>query len=176
MNRHVLLLRGVNVGTNNSLRMEDLRAMLVAGGARDVVTYVQSGNAVFACEDVAALSRSLVPALVGAMGRPVPFTLRDAREFSAIASAHPHAAEGRAHKTLCVTFLEHLPTAAELTPLTTPSFAPESLEVRGRELFTHHPNGQGKSPLAAALGRWSFRGAVTTRNWNTVCALRDRLG
>ena len=44
---YALLLRGINVGTKNSLPMAELRAMLEAIGCADVRTYVQSGNAVF---------------------------------------------------------------------------------------------------------------------------------
>jgi hypothetical protein len=47
MTRYALLLRGVNVGTKNSLPMAELCAMLEAIGCTDVRTYVQSGNAVF---------------------------------------------------------------------------------------------------------------------------------
>ena len=47
MSRYVLLLRGVNVGTKNSLPMSELRCMLTKLGCAEVRTYVQSGNAVF---------------------------------------------------------------------------------------------------------------------------------
>jgi len=46
MTRYALLLRGVNVGTNNSLLMAELRTMLTNLGCSDLQTYVQSGNAV----------------------------------------------------------------------------------------------------------------------------------
>ena len=43
----VLLLRGINVGGTGKLPMADLRAILARLGARDVQTYIQSGNVVF---------------------------------------------------------------------------------------------------------------------------------
>ncbi len=45
----------------------------------------------------------------------------------------------------------------------------------GKEIYTWHPKGQGRSPLAAALGNLPLRGAVTTRNWNTVQRLVEML-
>jgi uncharacterized protein (DUF1697 family) len=45
----------------------------------------------------------------------------------------------------------------------------------GKEIYTWHPNGQGRSPLAAALGKLPLRGAVTARNWNTVMNLVEML-
>lgn len=44
---HVALLRGINVGGHNIIRMADLRACFEALGYADVATYIQSGNVVF---------------------------------------------------------------------------------------------------------------------------------
>ena len=57
---------------------------------------------------------------------------------------------------------------AELAPLHARDFAPEAFAVRGREIYTWHPNGQGKSPLAVALAKLRVRGTATTRSWSTV--------
>jgi uncharacterized protein (DUF1697 family) len=51
MARFVALLRGINVGGNNVIRMADLRACLEADGFGDVRTYIQSGNVEPALED-----------------------------------------------------------------------------------------------------------------------------
>lgn len=48
MTRWVLLLRGVNVGGRNTLRMADLRLLLEDLGHADVKTHLNSGNATFA--------------------------------------------------------------------------------------------------------------------------------
>ena len=47
MGRYVALLRGINVGGNNLIKMVALKACFEAQGFRDVVTYLQSGNVVF---------------------------------------------------------------------------------------------------------------------------------
>jgi uncharacterized protein (DUF1697 family) len=52
---------------------------------------------------------------------------------------------------------------------------PELFKVAGSEIYAWHPNGQGKSPLAAAIGKLPLRGAVTTRNANTVLKLLEML-
>ncbi|HET9956116.1 MAG TPA: DUF1697 domain-containing protein, partial [Polyangiaceae bacterium] len=77
MTRYALLLRGVNVGTKNSLPMAELRSMLTKLGCADVQTYVQSGNAVFSTQlRQAALTHAVESALEGYMGRPIATTLR----------------------------------------------------------------------------------------------------
>jgi uncharacterized protein (DUF1697 family) len=45
--QYLVLLRGINVGGNNIIKMADLKACFESMGFVDVVTYIQSGNVVF---------------------------------------------------------------------------------------------------------------------------------
>jgi uncharacterized protein (DUF1697 family) len=47
MTTWIALFRGINVGGHHRLPMQDLVAALEATGCTDVMTYIQSGNAVF---------------------------------------------------------------------------------------------------------------------------------
>jgi uncharacterized protein (DUF1697 family) len=177
MTRYALLLRGVNVGTKNSLPMIELRRMLTKTGCSDVQTYVQSGNAVLATELPAAkLTAAVEAALERYMGRPIATTLRTRAQMAEVVAGNPFGPVASVPKYLCVTFLSHAPTKAELAPLYASDFHPELFHVTGKEIYTWHPDGQGRSPLAAALVKLRLRGAATTRNWNTVLKLLDMLG
>jgi uncharacterized protein (DUF1697 family) len=44
---YIALLRGINVGGKNSIKMEQLRQVFVDMGFSDVKTYIQSGNIIF---------------------------------------------------------------------------------------------------------------------------------
>ena len=46
MHTWVLLLRAVNLGARNKVRMPRLRSALAAAGLSDVSTYLQSGNVI----------------------------------------------------------------------------------------------------------------------------------
>jgi len=176
MTRYALLLRGVNVGTKNSLPMAELRAMLTKVGCTDVQTYVQSGNAVFGTKLArSTLTRAIERALEAYMGRPIATTLRTRDQMAAIVAGNPFSKVATKPAYLCVTFLSTAPTKAEVAPLRAQEWKPELFEVAGEEIYTWHPNGQGRSPLAAALGKLRLRGAVTTRNWNTVQKLLEML-
>ena len=174
--QYAVLLRGVNVGTKNSLPMAELRAMLEAIGCTDVRTYVQSGNAVFGTTlDEEELTRRIEEALEGYMGRPIATTLRTERELQAIVDKEPFGVLVTNPTYLCVTFLSHAPTKAELAPLHAADWGAERFEVVGREIYTWYPLGQAKSTLAVAIQKLKLRGAVTTRNWNTVMKLLEML-
>ncbi len=177
MIRYALLLRGVNVGTKNSLPMAELRAMLERIGCTDVQTYVQSGNAVFGTSlGTAELTQGIEVSLERRMGRAIATTLRTQKQLQAIVGANPFAEVATNPAYLCVTFLSTAPTKAELAPLHAEDFGSELFQVAGKEIYTWHPNGQGRSPLAAALEKLPLRGAVTRRNWNTVLKLLEMLG
>ena len=45
--RHLALLRGINVGGKNLVKMADLRAALEELGFEDVSTFIASGNVLF---------------------------------------------------------------------------------------------------------------------------------
>ena len=51
MIRYVALLRGINVGGNNIIKMADLKTCFVEMGFVNVVTYIQSGNVLFDSND-----------------------------------------------------------------------------------------------------------------------------
>lgn len=113
------------------------------------------------------------------MGRPIATTLRTLAQLRAIvlATPFPKLAQDieRQPKNLCVTFLSHAPSRAELAPLHAGDWAPDRFEVVGQEIYSWHPNGQGKSALALALGKLPVEGTLTTRNWNTVTNLLQLL-
>lgn len=49
--RYLALLRGINVGGNNLIKMVALKACFESLGFKDVVTFIQSGNVVFSSSE-----------------------------------------------------------------------------------------------------------------------------
>ena len=47
MTNYVALLRGINVGGNNLIKMTELKICFEEQGFADVATYIQSGNVLF---------------------------------------------------------------------------------------------------------------------------------
>jgi len=60
MARHIVLLRGINIGSRNRIAMPELRKVLEAAGFDDVRTYVQSGNVVLSSGKSRPRSRARV--------------------------------------------------------------------------------------------------------------------
>jgi len=72
-----------------------------------------------------------------------------------------------------VTFLAAKPKGEVVTRLQALAVGKERLAAHGRELFAWHPDGVGRSRLAAALAARSLGVAATARNWATVTKLLD---
>ena len=171
---YIALLRGLNVGGNNRLAMKELILAFEAAGASKVSTYIQSGNLVFdASVSVAAKLPGLVStALEKRHGVRCPVVLRTAKELELAVEKNPYLP---AHDVafLHVAFLADTPAPKALAAMDVSRFAPDVLEVVGRELYLMLPNGVGRSKLTNAYFDSSLKTISTLRNWKTVLALRD---
>src|SRR3954466_5423353 len=91
MKRYVALLRGINVGGNNLIKMTALKTCFEKQGLLEVVTYIQSGNVVFGATDGAAdtLCRRIERALATAFQYEASVILRTHREMQRIVAQAP---------------------------------------------------------------------------------------
>lgn len=168
----VCLLRGVNVaGPGTRLPMARFRQVLESLGCRDVVTHIQSGNAVFRAAGAdAGLAGRISAALSLPNGtKPAAIVLPIAALRAAL-TGNPFPQALARPQSLHIMFLDReiVADAARLAALQAPD---EAWSLEGRVFYLHAPSGVGKSRLAGALGRL-FRPAVhTARNLATVTAL-----
>ena len=86
--RYVALLRGVNVGGNHRVPNDEFRAVLEQLGYRDVVIYINSGNAVFT-SDHEPTSHEVQAALEIHFGFGIPTLVLPGEKIQAIAAAIP---------------------------------------------------------------------------------------
>lgn len=173
MTTWIALLRGINVG-GVKLAMADLRDAVAAAGGTEVVTYIQSGNAVFShpARSEATVKAALEGAIATAAGRPVPTMVRSAAQWRGVVAANPYEPDDPTH--LHVTFFDGPLPGDAFAAIDLEAFAPETFTVHGREVYLHLPNGMGRSKLAVALGKGAKAAPVgTSRNWNTVRKLAD---
>ena len=153
--------------------MPALRELLADAGFSDVRTYVASGNVV--------LSSSLTPRRVAAdaerliaerFGFDVDVIVRTRDELAEVVARNPLEDVAVDPKRYQVTFLESELAPDALEQLAELSVEPEQAIAIGRELYTWHPEGIGRSKLWAKLAsRGGLAAAGTARNWNTVTTL-----
>jgi uncharacterized protein (DUF1697 family) len=172
----ISLLRGVNVGGHNKIKMEALRALYESLGLLEAQTYVQSGNVVFRTKtkDLALLARQIENGIERSFGFRPNVMLRTASDLRDVIARNPFAKRtGIEPGKLLVSFLAGTPTAADREMALSIKVEPEELHISGRELYIYFPNGQGRSKLPMARIEKTLQTSGTGRNWNTVTKLLE---
>jgi uncharacterized protein (DUF1697 family) len=177
MPRYVALLRGVNVGRGNKVPMAEFRAALAQLGCADVITLLNSGNAVFSSSSrsPAKLAAPIGEALQARCAVSTPVIVKSAAEFASIVLGNPFLPEEPEHSRFLVAVSmdqSHLKPLKAIQPLLQPS---ERLAITAQAAYLHCPGGISKSKAAEALLCKAARN-VTTRNWATtlkIAALLD---
>jgi uncharacterized protein (DUF1697 family) len=170
--RHIVLLRGINLPRHKRISMPELRGALEAAGFGDVETYVQSGNVVLTSRAAPkTVARKVERAIEDAFGLDVDVVVRTRNELADVVARDPFGKTASDPKRFQVTFLAGRPQADVLAKLEAVAAGGERLVASGRELYTWHPNGVGRSKLAALLAGPRLGVTATARNWTTVTTL-----
>jgi uncharacterized protein (DUF1697 family) len=171
---HVALLRGINLGGKRRVPMARLRELLTERGYEDVRTHLQSGNVVLrAPARAAGLEHDLATVIETEFGFPVPVVVRSRAQLDTVIAEDPFGDVVTEPKLYQITFLAGRPAAGTEARLQGIATGAERVAVRGREVYTWHPDGIGRSKLGTALGDRAMKAVATTRNFRTVLALAE---
>ena len=172
MPRHIVLLRGINIGPRNRVAMPALRERLTAAGLHEVTTYLQSGNVVLSSDASATEVADRCRAEIAAgFGLDFAVVTRTRDELAAVVALNPLGEAALDPKRYQVSFLAGELPAATVDKLTAALSPPEQLVIAGREVYVWHPEGVARSPLWAQLGGPRLGVTATARNWTTVTSL-----
>lgn len=173
---YVSMLRGVNIGGHNKIKMEALRALYESLGFQNTQSFIQSGNVVFRTKErnSAKLSMQIGDAIERKFGFRPQVLLRTTSELREVISANPFATrKGLDPSKLAVSFLELGPDDDIRNKLLAIECAPEELHAHGRELYIYFPNGMARPKLSMTKVERTVKTACTARNWNTVQKLLE---
>jgi uncharacterized protein (DUF1697 family) len=171
MAEYVAFLRGINVGGNNKIDMDELRQAFMSWGFAGVKTVLASGNVIFETQKAkAGLAQIIGQKISESFGINVSVILRTVDDIKALAEADPFKNIRVTPQTrLYVTFLADKPK----------SKTPESQDKDFRIL--HVSDAEVFSVLTLLPDRRTvdlmkileieFGKKITTRNWNTVCRI-----
>src|SRR5262249_24581709 len=146
----ISMLRGVNVGPHNRVKMDVLRALCTTLKFRGAQTYVQSGNLIFQTDqrDLVKISNCLEDAIEKKCKFRCDVISRTTAELKAVVAKNPFAKRrGIEPGKLLVTFLSADPGEEARSKIRALKPDPEELWIDGRELFIYFPNGAGRSKL-----------------------------
>jgi uncharacterized protein (DUF1697 family) len=171
---YIALFRGLNVGGNNVLPMQDLVALLEDIGCRNVETYIQSGNAVFQNEEVNAslLSDRIRTAIERSHGFEPRVLLLEIEDMERAVGSNPFPEAEAEPRTLHLHFLASMPRDPDFDALESVRSGRERFALEDGVFYLHAPDGTGRSKLAANAERL-LGVTMTGRNWRTVCKVLE---
>jgi len=172
----ISMLRGVNLGPHNRVKMEQLRRLYVSLKLQEPQTYVQSGNVIFRTDerDLIRLTKRIESAIEKEFGFQSDVVLRSTVELREVIARNPFAKRrGIEPSKLLVVFLANEPGAEARASLLRIDTKPKELRIDGRELYIYFPNGQAGPKMSWAAVNKALGTPGTGRNWNSVMKMLE---
>jgi uncharacterized protein (DUF1697 family) len=174
MTRYVLLLRGINVGGNNLIKMTALKSCLEKHGLLDVATYIASGNVLFTSSaskrDV--LCSGIEEVLSGTFDYGATVVLRTHKEMKEVVNKAPKGfgTDPKKYRYDAIFLKEPLKAAAAMETLKIKEGVDEVHAGRGILYFSRLISKASQSHLAKVSTLPIYK-QMTIRNWNTTTKL-----
>lgn len=183
MKVYIALLRGINVGGKNKIKMADLKALLESLDLVKVETYIQSGNVIFESEqEEESLRRMLESEIERRFGFFSAVVLRTAGELESILDGCPFSeeevkkaqTENTEGESLYVCLMSKAPETEKTERLKTYEKAGEVVHIKDRNLYLLLWHSIRNSKLANNLS--ILDPSATVRNWKTLSKLNELAG
>lgn len=172
----ISMLRGVNVGPHNRIKMDALRAVYESLKFETPRTYVQSGNVIFRTKEKnsSQLAQKIRAAIEKKFKCSPEVILRTAEEVRKAMAATPFADRPKLEPgKILVSFLAAEPPLEARAGFDRFKDYPEEVHLKGRELYIYFPNGAGRSKLPWSSLEKLLKVTGTARNWNSVKAMLE---
>jgi uncharacterized protein (DUF1697 family) len=174
MARYVALLRGINVGGKNLIRMADLKACFERNGFDDVTTYIQSGNVLFGSSGSsnAELAARIERMLAASFDYEASVVVRSRRQMRAIVDGAPpgFGADPDRYRSDVIFVKPPLTAKAAIAQVPTREGVDRAWAGTGVLYFERLTARATQSRLSAIVSMPIYR-SVTIRNWNTTTKL-----
>ncbi len=172
--QYVALLRGINVGGKNLIRMADLVACFESGGFADVRTYIQSGNVLFRSSEASPTElRDHVEKLLSTtFGYTASVVLRTREQLRAIVDEAPEGfgAQPDIYRSDVIFLMPPLTAGEAMVGIPTREGVDEVHPGPGALYFSRLTERAAKSRLSKLVSMPMYQ-RVTIRNWNTTTKL-----
>lgn len=172
----ISMLRGVNLGSHNRIKMDDLRALYEFLQLQAPRTYVQSGNVIFRTKerDIAKLTQKIQEGIGQKFGFRPEVIIRSTEELEQSVVANPFRTRQDVEPAkLLITFLSAEPPLDAKAVLHNLKVQHEELHLIGRQLYIYFPDGVGKSKLPWSSVEKLLKVTGTARNLNSVLKMLE---
>ena len=174
LSRHLALLRGINVGGNNIIKMSDLKTCFEEMGLTNVVTYIQSGNVLFDSNETnqLQLTQQIEKALSERFGYSSKVVLLSQQALIQVINTAP---EGfgvllEQYRYDVIFLKQPLSSEEALSKIKTKEGVDFVTAGDGVLYFSRLSAMSGQSQMTKMIGTAIYK-EMTIRNWNTTTKL-----
>ena len=172
--KYIALLRGINVGGNNIIKMTDLKSCFEGMGFTGVSTYIQSGNVIFFSRDhdKAKLTGKIEKELSERFNYSSLIVLKTYKELEAIVAGAPSGfGKSSGEYRYDVMFLREGLSASDLQKqIPLEEGVDQVWNGPGVIYFSRLGSMSSQSKMSRII-TMSFYREITIRNWNTTLKL-----
>ena len=174
--RYIALLRGINVGGNNLIKMLDLRSSFANMGFTDVETYIQSGNVLFSSKqsNKAKLTALIEEALSEAFSYESKVVVVSAGEMERVVAQAPKGfGKDLEQYRYDVLFVKEPLTASEALKEVPTTPGVDTAHAGDHALYFRRLASQAAQSKLNKLVQRPLYKNLTVRNWNTTIKLLE---
>lgn len=171
MQTYISILRGINLGGHNTIKMDDLKNLLSKCGLKNIETYIQSGNVIYQYKstDTKELDILIKDKILQQFKFEVPVITLTIDELKATAKNNPFSKDKKKDTSFFhITFLSDEPTKDNLSKMISLSYPPDEFVIIGKAVYLYCPNGYGNTKLSNKFLENKVKVSATTRNWKTT--------
>ena len=172
--KYVVLLRGINVGNLVKIPMKKLKTLLEEIGLRNVVTYLNSGNAIFESSlSTANLTNLIGKTLEKEFGQKIPILIKTSVDMVNIAKSIPdYWKNDETQQTYIAYLFSDIATPELINELPIKKQYMEIKYAHGALIWNIKKENYNKSQITKIAGHSSYS-KMTTRNANTARKLAE---
>jgi len=178
MSVFIVLLRGINVGGHNRIKMADLKQSFLSLGYSKVTSYLQSGNVIFATtnnKETSFLENQIQEQILKDFNLNISSIVLTKKALLNIYSNNPFLNDEKLEiQKLYIAFLNKNPDLKEFKSILEKEYSEEMI-IQDRVIYLYYTYGYGKSKVNNNFFESKLNVAATTRNWKTIRAIKDIL-
>jgi uncharacterized protein (DUF1697 family) len=174
--KYLALLRGINVGGKNILKMEDLKKRFEEAGFSDVTTYIQSGNVIFNDleNDRMKLSVKIGVIMHESLGNEIKVALLTLAQMKKIIDGKPDGFgdEKDKYKYDVIFLIDPLKAGDAMKEIKTRAGVDDMYEG-DKVIYIRRLTSELTKSYFSKINETSIYRDVTIRNWNTTRKLYE---
>jgi len=176
--KYIAFLRGINVGGHHKVPMLELRKEMEKLKFENVVTLLNSGNIIFdaIADDAENLESKLSEHLEKSFGFPIPVILRSAEMINGFVSVNPfESVLVTKDIRLYVSFLRRDMESDLALPWLSDDKSYNIICKMDQTIFSILDLSLSQTPKAMGVLEKYYGKDITTRNWNTIKRIKEKI-